>query len=404
MIPAKNYIQRRTNLAKLAQKPLIVISGSELVQKSSDATYEFAQDGHFYYLTGINEPGWVLVMDVKRGEEFLISTDESSYHSDVWEAKTTHDEITKISGISDIRTRRDGWAFLRKEVENYQSIGSIVPHMRYSRPFGMYLNPAKTMLVERLKRLHKDANLIDISASIRTLRSVKEPEEIADIKKAAAITKQGFDHVTSKLGDYTNEAEIQTDLTYIFMSNGSKHGYEPIVASGAAATTLHYTRNNQQIQSGQFLLMDIGAEFEQYSADITRTYAVGDVSQRHKDVYAAVQEAHNESMNFLKAGVTMRDHERHMEQFIGKKLNELGMIDNMLRNSIRAFFPHSMSHHLGIDVHDSCDYEAPLQEGAVITVEPGIYSKEEGIGVRIEDDVLIKKDSVEILTKGIGVI
>ena len=402
MIDAKNYTQRRKKLAELAENPLIVITGSDLVQKSSDETYDFEQDGYFYYLTGIEEPGWILVINSHKGEEILISTDESSYHNSLWEVKNDNQEIAELSGVKLILNRRDGWEYLRREAQNFQSIGSIVPKMRFSRPFGMYINPAKTMLVERLRRLHKDTNLVDISADIRSLRSVKDPDEIEELRKAIATTKLGFDDFLSRFDTYTNESEIYNDLTHTFMVNGSNHGYKPVIASGSNTAVLHYKNNNQPIVRNDFLLMDVGALSGRYTADITRTYEVGTVSQRHKDIWQATSEAQAESLSFLGPGVSMRDHEMHIEQFIGKKLNQLGIINTMLRQDIRAHYPHAIAHHLGIDVHDSCDYEAPLKPGAVITVEPGIYTQEEGIGVRLEEDILITDNGVEILTKGIG--
>ena len=360
MIDAKNYTQRRKKLAELAENPLIVITGSDLVQKSSDETYDFEQDGYFYYLTGIEEPGWILVINSHKGEEILISTDESSYHNSLWEVKNDNQEIAELSGVKLILNRRDGWEYLRREAQNFQSIGSIVPKMRFSRPFGMYINPAKTMLVERLRRLHKDTNLVDISADIRSLRSVKDPDEIEELRKAIATTKLGFDDFLSRFDTYTNESEIYNDLTHTFMVNGSNHGYKPVIASGSNTAVLHYKNNNQPIVRNDFLLMDVGALSGRYTADITRTYEVGTVSQRHKDIWQATSEAQAESLSFLGPGVSMRDHEMHIEQFIGKKLNQLGIINTMLRQDIRAHYPHAIAHHLGIDVHDSCDYELQL--------------------------------------------
>lgn len=402
MITSKNYISRRRKLADIAKQPLIVITGADLVQKSSDETYEFAQDGYFYYLTGIEEPGWVLVMDVLKGSEFLISTNESSYHSDVWEPLKRDQDIAKLSGIPDIRTRRDGWAFLNNEVSNYQSIGSIVPRMRFSRPFGMYINPSKTMLVERLKRIHTDANLIDISAKIRELRSVKDDDEVAEIKKAIDITASGFEVINNNIASYKNEAEVFADLAYTFMKAGSDFGYRPVIAYGANATYLHYKNNNAPITRGEYLLVDAGASSNRYSADITRAIEVGTVPQRKKDFLTELYAASEQSLAFLGPGVSMRDHEMHIEQAIGHSLNKLGIINTMLRKDIRTYYPHAISHHLGVDVHDSCDYEAPLQPGAVITVEPGIYVPDEGIGVRYENDVLITETGVEVLSKGIA--
>ena len=356
MIPAKNYINRRAKLAQSVEQPMIVLAGSDQIQRSSDDVYEFHQDGYFYYLTGIDEPGWTLVMDVKKGREFLIAAEESAYNNPEWQEMDTIEDIKTKTGIDDVRIRRDGWAYIRKSAENYQSIGSLVPKQRFIRPYGMFINPAKVQLVERLRRLHSDANLIDIGADIRSLRGVKEPEEIEEIRKSIAITKLGFDNFVKEFDTYKDEAEIVSDFDYIFTRNGATQGYHPIVASGPRTALAHYKKNTAKIEDDHIIQLDIGACQNRYSADISRVYEVGNPTQRHRDIIQAVHESFDEAINYLKPGITMRAWEMHIEQFIGTKLNQLGLIDTMLRQDIRKFYPHAISHHLGVDLHDSCDY------------------------------------------------
>ena len=401
MITSENFRTRRKKLTKLVEQSLIVITGGDLVQKSSDETYEFEQDGYFYYLTGIDAPGWILVVNVEAGSEFLISTDESSYHNEVWEDKDTHEDIARISGIDDIRGKDEGWDSLNGLIKGKKAIASIVPHDRFLVDFGMFINPSKIALVERLRSMHRGIEVVDTTHHIRTLRTIKDDDEIAKIRKAVAITKLGLDAVTSKLSEYKHEFEIVADLTHSFTMQRSRHGYAPVVAHGNNASIIHYRSNNSPIETGKYLLIDVGARAGRYSADVTRTFAVGDVSERHKQIYNTVKEAQAVALEFIRPGVTMRESEMNMEKFLGNKLSELGIIDTVLRKNIRTYYPHALSHHLGIDIHDSCDYDQPFAPGMVVTVEPGIYLPDEGVGVRIEDDILITDTGIEILTKDI---
>ena len=397
-IPKQNYIRRRNELAKRAQVDMIVVTGTDLVQKSSDETYEFEQDGYFYYLTGIEEHGWILVIDTVVGSEFLISTDESSYHSDVWDEKYSPQDIADLCGIADIRSARDGWGYIRREAKNYQAIGSIVPSERFIKSFGMYIHPSKITLVQRLRRIHKDANLVDIGLHIRRMRSVKEPEEVAHIRAAIDTTAKGLQIISAKLDQYDDEAEVYADLTYSFMSQRSRHGYVPVIASGKNSAKLHYKANIAPIKNNAVLLIDVGASSGRYMADISRTYRIGRLPDQHQAIWQAVRDVQVEFFNFLKPGVTMLEYEHFAERTLGKVLLDLGIIKTRLRKHIREYYPHAIGHHLGIDVHDSCTYDEPLQPGAVITCEPGIYIADQAIGVRIEDDVLITDDGAEVLS------
>jgi Xaa-Pro aminopeptidase len=202
------------------------------------------------------------------------------------------------------------------------------------------------------------------------------------------------------LKNYTYEYEIVADITRGFIFRGaSGHAYEPIVASGVNAATIHHLNYNSLVMNNALILFDVGAEVSNYSADISRTYAVGNPSKRATKVYEAVMRVRQEAFNLLKPGVLPREYEATIDTLIAVELNRLGLLDDVTdKKKFRKLYPHLTSHFLGLDTHDSADYEQPLKVGMVLTVEPGIYIQSEGIGVRIEDDVLITKDGIEILS------
>ncbi len=401
MIQAKNYIDRRRRLAAACDTDAIIVTGSDLIQKSSDETYEFVQDGHFYYLTGIDEQGWILVIDRVQGLEYLISTDESSYHSDVWDVRYSHADVTRISGIKEIVLARDGWGRIGREMKNYPSIGTLVPQEEYSDDFGMYINPAKVKLIRDLRALHSEANLMDIGLHLRRLRSVKEPAELKLIRESVDLTAGAFKVITDTLAHYEYESDIHADLAHFAIINQSKLGYEPVVASGSNTSKLHYKVNNKPLETGHVLMIDAGISKHHYTADITRTYQIGKVSKRYQEIWRVVHESQAVFMEHIKPGMTMIDIEAFAEKILGQVLIDLKITNNKLRKTVRTYYPHAFGHHLGIDVHDSCTYDEPLQPGAVITVEPGIYIPEEGIGVRVEDNIVITETGIEVLSANI---
>ena len=398
---AQSYAERRAKFAQLTKQTLIIISGNDHIQSSSDATYKFIQDGYFLYLTGIEESGWRLVIDKSKGYQFLFNIAPSGYHDEVWEGRLSHKDIKNTTGKIDIKSELEAWAYIKKNCKTSKSIGTLTYKNRFNKDFGMFINPSKIALTDRVKKTCRALELFDVGSEIRLIRSVKDSAEVVDIKQASYITKAGFDLVSSHLSVYTTESEILADFAKVFLSMGSDFAYDPIIASGANATKLHYVANSSVLAKNSLLLCDVAASYNQYKADVTRSLFVGTPNVRQKAIYDAISGIQAKSLGFLKAGITMREHELYVEKLIGVALNELGVIKSSRREDIRKYYPHGVSHHLGIDVHDSCDYEEPLPEGAVITVEPGIYLPEEGIGVRIEDDVLITKDGVNVLSKDI---
>ncbi len=401
MIPSSVYQQRRQRLASSVKADCIVISANHMLQKSTSVAYEFFQDSHFYYYTGISQPGWVLVIDTFKGREWLIKPKGSDYLS-IFDGEVSDEEISNLSDITDIRVHRDGWHDISEIAKQRTAIGTFVPKAKYSKTYGMFLNPTRHAIIDKIKRYNTKLNLVDITTESARLRTVKDEHEIALLKEAIHITGDALHIVKAGMQSMASEAEIHAEITKHFLSNNSHHGFTPIVASGSNATVLHYTANNQALAPNSFVVMDIGAEHHKYNADITRAYAYGTPTARQKEIFEAVYTIQQLAYDELKPGVTIREYEAIIEQYMGEALNQLGIISTMLRKDIRRYYPTATSHYLGLDVHDSGDYELPLEPGVVLTVEPGIYVPEEGIGIRIEDDVVITDQGIDILSADIA--
>ena len=228
---------------------------------------------------------------------------------------------------------------------------------------------------------------------------IKQPEELNAIKAAIDLTTQSFMLVHESISSYTYEYEVEAAYTHAFKRAGRGHAYTPIVASGKNSCTLHYIANSGKISPESLLLLDVGAEVENYAADISRTYAVQAPTARQKSVFRAVKEVQEYAFSLLKPGVTLGEYESKIEAAMVEKLQELRVITKDETDEVRNYYPHASSHFLGLDVHDVGDYQCPLEPGMVLTVEPGIYLPEENIGIRIEDNVLVTPSGIDILSK-----
>jgi Xaa-Pro aminopeptidase len=230
------------------------------------------------------------------------------------------------------------------------------------------------------------------------LRMIKQPPELKAIQKAIDITglslKQAFAGDRTR---YKYEYELEAVVASGFRSRGATgHSFEPIVAGGKRACTLHNVANDSRLKADEIVVVDVGAEYQHYAADITRTIALQKPSKRQQDVYNAVKTVQQKAFELVRPGITMKQFEKRVVGFMVTELKQLGLIK--LNKDVRKYYPHATSHFLGLNVHDVGDYQKPLPAGVVMTVEPGIYIPEEGIGVRIEDDVLITENGVAILS------
>lgn len=391
---------RRRLRQDLAEDAVIVLTANGLLQRGGDSPYSFHQDSNFWYLTGIDEPDIVLVMDA--GAEYLIIP-ERTVSRQVFDGSVDLQALTSISGIEQVYGEQAGWERLAAALRRQLRLATPAAAPGYIEQYGIYANPARRRLQRRLKAIAGDKPIIDLRPVLARARMVKQPPELLAIRRAVDITMDALQTVSAAAASatYAYEYELEADLTRLFRRAGaSGHAFAPIVAGGRRACTLHNVANDSRLAPDELVVLDVGAEVEHYAADITRTILIGHSppSGRQRQVYEAVSEVQDFALGLLKPGADLRDNERQIEKRMGQALRSLGLTDGRDAEAVRRYYPHSTSHFLGLDVHDVGDYSQPLEPGVVLTCEPGIYIAAEGIGVRLEDDVLITASGHEVLS------
>jgi len=390
------FITNRQSLLKKVRGGVGVYSASSLMQRRDDTAYVFEQEANFWWLTGINEPNWVLVVDGQVGKSWLIAPYVDEVHR-VFEGGLSYEEAQKISGVNAVIHHEEAETLLRSLAKKHSIVYALGEHP-HSEHFNFHENPAQKQLWRMLERIFKSVQ--DCRKDIAKLRAIKQPDEIAAMKKAIRLSTDAFEIVKAKLPELKYEYEVEAEFDYYFKKHGVDHAYEPIVAGGKNACTLHYGANNMKLKKNSLLLLDIGARYNGYSADISRTYALGEPTKRQREVHAAVEQAHIQIVNSLKPNLGVREYQEQVDTIMKQALLGLGLMKDITDEAAyRTYFPHAVSHGLGIDTHDSLGGPEAFQEGMVLTVEPGIYIPEEGIGVRIEDDILITKKGYENLSR-----
>lgn len=391
------FVENRRRLRELFTGTApIILTANGLLQRNSDVTYPFRQDSSFWYFTGIEEPDILLVLD--KGKEYLIVPERDASRQ-AFDGAIDIKVLSKCSGVDDVLLADQGWKQLGARLKKVKHIATIAPAPIYLEHHGMYTNPARARLLKKVRHHNPAVELLDLRDQVTRLRMIKQPEELTCIQSAIDITAESLTALKKRGWDkFEYEYQLESAITDRFGKKRARHAYSPIVASGGNACTLHYVHNSGRIQENAFVLLDVGAEVNNYAADITRTYAVGTVSKRHRSVYEAVLAVQEYAFDLLKPGITVKEFEHKVQQFMGEKLRELGLIKSIESYEVRKYYPHATSHFLGLDVHDVGDYERPLEPGMVMTVEPGIYIPEENIGVRIEDNVVITESGMENLS------
>lgn len=393
------FTANRARLSKLVDDTTpIVIAANGLLQRGGDSSFPFAQDANFWYLTGIDEPDLVLVMD--GNTEYLIVPERNDSRQ-AFDGSVDNQALMKRSGIADIDTTANGWNRLEGLLKKAHQFATVSAPPAYIEQYGLYINPARGSLLHKIAAINHEAEIVDLGPQLARLRTIKQPAELRAIQMAIDITLATIKEVSqpARLAKYKYEYEIEADLTAGFRRQGARgHAFEPIVASGAQAVTLHNISNNGPLAVADLLIMDVGAEVEHYAADITRTVSLSTPSARQTAVHTAVYDVQQYALSLLRPGILLREYEHKVQQCMGEKLCELGLIKTVTQEAVRTYYPHATSHFLGLNVHDAGAYDLPLEAGTIITVEPGIYIPEERIGVRIEDDVLITTDGVDVLS------
>jgi len=392
-LPNNFYIKKRKELLNKSKADLIVIGANGQIQMSLDQSYDFIQESNFLYLTGINDPGLILVLS--KTETFLILPETNDY-LETFDGELDLGNIKHKSGITKIYKHDQGLIKLGNMLGIIKEVHTLFDETDKLKTYAITALPFRANLLKLLKELNKKIKIINIEKDLAGLRMIKTSEEIDLIKHAAKITKSAIEDI--KLTELANTKEVALELERLMVEKGaSSWAFKPVISTGQASTVIHYVDLDQKLNKKNLLLIDVGCRYLDYCSDISRTISIGSPTKRQSLVMAAVKEVQDELIGFLKPGISFRELEIKTEQLIGSKLIELGLIKKATNKSIRKYYPHAVTHHLGIDTHDLADYTSQLEENMVITIEPGIYIEKESIGVRFEDDVLITSNGAKVL-------
>jgi len=406
------FIQNRQRLTKqLKPGSVAVFNSSDILPTSADGTHQFIQQTDLIYLSGIDQAESTLVITPDAKEEkhreilFLKETNEQIA---LWEGqKYTKKEAAAASGIKTVYWNHEFRNIFKPLV--YQS-----EHIYLNTNEHLRADTAVETRDDRFRRwcrqtfpLHKYERLAPI---MHDLRAVKSQIEVELIKNACRITDRTFRRLLGFIKPGVWEFEIEAEIYHEFVRNRSRGpAFGTIVASGLDSCTLHYVKNDKQCSKGDLVLIDFGAEYANYAADVTRTVPVGGrYSNRQKQVYSAVLTVQKAAIALLTPGKTFDEYNKEVGQIMEDELIRLGLLNSAEVKSqsedeplYKKYFPHGTSHYLGLDVHDYGDRYRKFEPGMVLTCEPGIYIRNEAIGIRIENDILITEDGPVDLTENI---
>jgi len=377
----------RDSITEKLKGGVLVLAAYTEMQRSNDTAFSFEQEANFWWLTGIEVADWWLIVDGLRGKSWLVAPTLSD-NRQIFDGSLSAEAAKKISGVNEVISRDDALSLLRQLAKKH-SVAHTLGEQPYAEYLDFTLNPGPKKLYELLERTFNSVS--DCRKELAGLRAIKRPEEITAIKRAISLTVDAFENMKSRINEFSYEYEVEAEFTYHFRKNGATgHAYDPIVAAGGNACTLHYIQNDTKLKKRQLLLLDIGARTSGYAADITRTYALGEPTARQIAVHEAVEKAQKQIITFIKPDTLVEDYQRNVDKVMREAIMSLGLIKDFSdEEGYRKYFPHAISHGLGVDVHDSLGGPKFMRPGMVLTVEPGIYIPEEGIGVRIEDDILV---------------
>ena len=391
---------RKEFIKKLAPNSIAFFNSNDIYPISADSTLPFEQHRDIFYLSGIDQEESILVITKNKNHEhkeilFIRETNDQIIH---WEGeKLTKKEATVISGINTVQWLGKFDRVLGELIKFHDNI-YINTNEHYRQ--NVETETREDRFIKKLKKLgvkkFKKSNPI-----LQKQRSIKDPIEIELIKKACEITKKGFERVLSFVKPGVWEYEIEAEFSHEFLRNKSKRfAYTPIIASGLNSNYLHYVKNNKQCKSGEIILMDVGAEYANYSSDMTRTIPVnGKFTTRQKTIYQAVLNVKKSATELLRPGILWKDYHIEVGNIMTSELLKIGILNKVdIQNqtkkkpAYKKYFSHGTSHHMGLDTHDYCNLDMPFEKNMVLTVEPGIYIMEEGFGIRLEDDVVINEN------------
>ena len=405
---------RQKFMSHMKPGSLAVFNSNDIYPIGADSTMPFHQAPDLFYLSGVDQEESVLLLfpdaiDPKHREVLFVR--ETNAHIAVWEGeKLTKDRAFAVSGIKTVYWLTD---FEKVFFDLMTEADTIYFNTNEHYRQAVETETREARFIKATKEKFPAHAVAKSNPVLQEIRGIKEPEELELMQTACGITEKGFRRVLDFVKPGVWEYEIEAEYLHEFIRNRSRgFAYTPIIASGNNANVLHYVENNQQCKKGDLILMDVGAEYANYSSDMTRTIPVsGRFSKRQKEVYNAVLRVKDEATKMLVPGTLWAEYHKEVGKIMTAELQGLGLLDKAdIQNenpdwpAYKKYFMHGTSHHIGLDTHDYGALKTPMKANMVFTVEPGIYIPEEGFGIRLEDDVVIQpKGEPENLMKNIPI-
>jgi Xaa-Pro aminopeptidase len=402
-IPSELFIRNRERLRGLLKpNSVVILHANDIYPTNADGTMAFKQNSDLFHLTGVDQEETVLVLmpdAIDPKEREILFVRETNEHVAIWEGeKLTKERAKEVSGIERIEWASTFDNFLHRMVPQADNIFLATnEHLRAS----VVVETRNARFIKDCQARYPLHRYERLAPLMHRLRITKDSVEIAMVQKACDITEAGFRRLLGFIKPGVGEWEIEAELLHEFVRRGSRgFAYSPIIGSGKNACVLHYLENDQICKDGEMVLLDVAAECRGWNSDLTRTVPVnGRFSKRQRQVYDAVHRVFNACNDILRPGNNPLDYQKQVVEIMEGELVGLGLFTAKEAKEqgpdkplVRKYFMHGVSHHLGLDVHDVCPPHEPFAEGMIFTIEPGIYIREENLGVRIENDVLIGKD------------
>ena len=402
-IDSNLFVKNRKNfMAQMRPKSLAVFNSNDIYPIGADSTMPFQQSRDLFYLSGVDQDKSILLLFPDAAEEkhrevlFLTETND---HIAVWEGeKLTKEKALETTGVKTVYWLKEYDKIFFELMTQAETIYfNTNEHYRAN----VETETREDRFIKKTKAQFPAHSWAKSNPILQRLRSVKDPIELDIMQQACNITEKGFRRILNFVKPGVWEFEIEAEFMHEFLSNRSRgFAYTPIVASGKNACVLHYIENNQQCNEGELILLDVGAEYANYSSDMSRTIPVsGKFTKRQKEVYNAVNRVKNDATKMLVPGTLWKEYHEEVGKLMTSELLGLGILDKAdVKNedpdwpAYKKYFMHGTSHHIGLDTHDYGILWEPMEANQVFTVEPGIYLPDEGFGIRLEDDVVIQEN------------
>lgn len=392
------YTKHQEQLAaSLEPGDLAIVFAGEAPKSSADAQYRFLTNKNFFYLTGCRQQRFVAAfLKTEHAFKATLFIEKPDYDIEKWVGrKLTKDQAIMLSGIEDVQylSEFNTWVARTVYAGSVKRLFLDLEKLSWDEP-----DSVAAQYAHAFSGRYPFVKLESLHPLMVNLRMLKGTQEIEEMRRAIALTHKGLDAILKVLNPGVYEYQLEATFEHAIRMGGADGcSFETIAASGDDGVILHYVENKKVLEANRLVLMDLGAQYGEYAADISRTYPVsGTYSPRQREIYEIVLNAQKTVIEAMKPGTPFESLNKLCQSFLTGELKRIGLIED--DSELGNYYYHGVSHHLGLNVHDISDRGRTLEPGMVLTVEPGLYIAEEGIGIRIEDDILITETGCEVLS------